>query len=549
MIKLVNSGKVRRFRNSRILLHALGRIRAVEVVAGRGDLRVDIKRSNTGITDIRRLNVIIADCVGHIGVACGIMEPKCVTGIYIHLVAGYDKRLTVCQLDRCAVTLADGADDRVVGNAKISSSTLQVDAACVVVEDILVQRNLSARTLSHERILRIGRSIECAVLDSHFHIKVLIAVKITIERAAIELIGGRIQGALIGSGGHRLDAVEGDILALEGGVDTVRNIPPVVRQSKCTVDLSEIEGRTAVAADNVDPRDVAAIAKAVGCTPEGEHSGIGHALIAVDRPCDLTAISEERIESFRAQRLFSKAAVCNQHSLDSFIRILNRIVGVGYAGDAADGHALLEFICCGTCVILVAEAVFFVCILSSVNGNADAINSKILIFIAGSFLHMTLDGESISRLTGRQIYLGQIDSGIVDRPINNLIELCIALNTGDLNLVLQSKVAFVDNTELRQLVCTARLPKDLVGGSIVCALESKGLTLCTFPTAVRLLHFKSHIQLTGLDLVYRSGCGVGELRKGGAHQHAYTQQQGNDGGKQCRAGCIFAFHYVLSSLF
>ncbi|NLC52292.1 MAG: hypothetical protein GX764_08345, partial [Firmicutes bacterium] len=92
---------------------------------------------------------------------------------------------------------------------------------------------------------------------------------------------------------------------------------------------------------------------------------------------------------------------------------------------------------------------------------------------------MTLDGESSAFLAGKQMFLGQIDSGIVDGPINNLIEFSIALNTGDLNLVLQSKVAIVDNTELRQLVCTTRLPENLVGGSIVLGLESKGLTLCT----------------------------------------------------------------------
>lgn len=49
---------------------------------------------------------------------------------------------------------------------------------------------------------------------------------------------------------------------------------------------------------------------------------------------------------------------------------------------------------------------------------------------------MTLDGEISTRLTGRQMFIGQIDSGIVDGPINNLIELCIALNTGNLNLIL-----------------------------------------------------------------------------------------------------------------
>lgn len=67
--------KIRCFCNSRLFLHALGCIRAVELVAGRGDLIIDIKRC-TIITDIRRLNVIVADRVGHIGVGRRIMEPE-----------------------------------------------------------------------------------------------------------------------------------------------------------------------------------------------------------------------------------------------------------------------------------------------------------------------------------------------------------------------------------------------------------------------------------------------------------------------------------------
>ena len=223
------------------------------------------------------------------------------------------------------------ADDSVIGYNKISGGALKVDAAGIVAEHVVVQRDRTALTLRHECILRVGGSVECAVLDGHVHIEVLVAVQIAIKGAAVKFIGGRMQGALIGSRGHGLDAVEGDVLALEGGVDTFLNIPPVVRQSKCAVDCAEIEGRTAVAADNVDLRDVAALAKAVGCTPEGEHTVIGHLLIAVDRPCDLTAISEERIEGLFAQRLLNKAAVCNQHSLDSFIRVLNRVIRFGYA--------------------------------------------------------------------------------------------------------------------------------------------------------------------------------------------------------------------------
>ena len=145
--------------------------------------------------------------------------------------------------------------------------------------------------------------------------------------------------------------------------------------------------------------------------------------------------------------------------------------------------------------------------------------------------------------------LSQIDSDIVDRPINNFIEFSIALNTGDLNLVLQSKVALVDNTELRQLVCTARLPKNLVGGSIVCGLESKGLTLCTFPIYAVGGHFKSHIQLTGLDLVYRSGCGVGEPRKGGADEHCHAHKNSQCAGNQCPLGGFATCHCCFTSLF
>ena len=128
---------------------------------------------------------------------------------------------------------------------------------------------------------------------------------------------------------------------------------------------------------------------------------------------------------------------------------------------------------------------------------------------------MTLDGESIALLTGSQMSLGQIDSGIVDGPINNLIEFSIALNTGDLNLVLQSKVALVDNTELRQLVGTARLPQNLLARSSLDPVQC--LALGGDPLASGILHFQSNIQLAGLNLVDAGGCGVGEPCEGSAY--------------------------------
>ena len=136
------------------------------------------------------------------------------------------------------------------------------------------------------------------------------------------------------------------------------------------------------------------------------------------------------------------------------------------------------------------------------------------------------------------MFLGQIDSGIADGPINNFIELCVALNTGDLNLVLQSKVAIVDNTELRQLVCTARLPKNLVCGSIVFGLESKGLTLCTFPICAVGGHFKIHIQITRLNLVHASGCAVCKPGEGGSHQHGNAEYQRCGADQQTASGGI-----------
>ena len=112
----------------------------------------------------------------------------------------------------------------------------------------------------------------------------------------------------------------------------------------------------------------------------------------------------------------------------------------------------------------------------------------------------------------------QVDGGIIDGPIDDIIQLGITLNTGDLNLVLQCKVALVDNTQCGKLIAAARLPKNLVGGSIVFGLESKGLTLGGDPV-VAIFHFKSNIKVARLNFVNRSRSSVGEPRKGGADEH------------------------------
>lgn len=91
---------------------------------------------------------------------------------------------------------------------------------------------------------------------------------------------------------------------------------------------------------------------------------------------------------------------------------------------------------------------------------ANAVDGQTLILVTGGGLHHTFDSKGIALRIGSQMSFSQVDGGIIDGPIDDIIQLGITLNTGDLNLVLQCKVALVDNTQCGKLIAAARAPKE-----------------------------------------------------------------------------------------
>ena len=148
--------------------------------------------------------------------------------------------------------------------------------------------------------------------------------------------------------------------------------------------------------------------------------------------------------------------VCKGKITDVQIYYLNIFGNLGQSIEFGE-----SIMCCtGILIVLVVVAVTFNSILSSKDSNANAVNRQTLIFIAGSGLHRALDGE-LTVCTDSQAGKCIAQCNAADCPINSLIQLGIAVNTGDFNGVLERQIALVDNAELRQLVCTARLPKNL----------------------------------------------------------------------------------------
>ena len=88
---------------------------------------------------------------------------------------------------------------------------------------------------------------------------------------------------------------------------------------------------------------------------------------------------------------------------------------------------------------------------------------------------------------------------IADGPLDGLVQLGAAVDTGDGHLVLQGQIAVVDDTQLRQGIGAARLPQNRLARSSLDLVQC--LALGGNPLASGILHFQSHIQLTGLDLV------------------------------------------------
>ena len=220
----------------------------------------------------------------------------------------------------------------------------------------------------------------------------------------------------------------------------------------------------------------------------------------------------------------------------------------------------------GILVVLIVLAILFIGCLCSNNGNTDSVDGFALILVAGFLFHAAGD-ENIIRygirlqasentVSGRQIasptrlvYTIFINTASSPFPINRLIQLCIALDAGDDDLVLQSKIAIIDNAKLRKLVSTAGLPKDsFVCGSSSSLSEIERFALGVCPGsgyAARIpcgciLQF--NLQRTCLDFVHRCTCGVGEPREGRTNQHSYADEHSYNAGQQRALRCLCVIH-------
>ena len=211
------------------------------------------------------------------------------------------------------------------------------------------------------------------------------------------------------------------------------------------------------------------------------------------------------------------------------------------------------------CIIGVILTVVLVCILSSYNSDADAVDGQPLILVAGFFLHCTGNSDEIGCadnfvIGGSCFAFGQQNAipisksnffGITDfnKEVDSFEQLCVAVNTADDNLVLESKVALVYDLEGIKIEGCTRLPQNV--GVVINILEAERFTV----ERIAVLVNDIYIQSTCLDLVYRSGCGVGEPRKGGADEHCHAHKDSQCTGNQCPLGRFTTCHCCFTSLF
>ena len=165
--------------------------------------------------------------------------------------------------------------------------------------------------------------------------------------------------------------------------------------------------------------------------------------------------------------------------------------------------------------------------------------------VYGTYVHGVFDGEGIA-LAGRQMLLSA-HRHIADGPLDGLVQLGAAVDTGDGHLVLQGQIAVVDDTQLRQGIGAARLPQNLLARSGLD--EVQRLALGGNPAAAGILHLQSNIQLAGLDLVDTGGCGVGEPCEGSAYQHGQAQNHGHDAAQQGPFGTLAVCHSIFPLFF
>ena len=167
---------------------------------------------------------------------------------------------------------------------------------------------------------------------------------------------------------------------------------------------------------------------------------------------------------------------------------------------------------------------------------------------------MALDGQRLRRSTsGQTVVSGQI--GVIDGPVDDLVQLGAAVDAGDGHLVLQGQIALVHHTQLRQLIGAARLPQNGFVFSASGLLEFQLPALCIGPAGdVAILVpcsgvLELNIQIAGLDLVDAGGCGVGEPCKGSAYQHGQAQNHGHDAAQQGPFGALAVCHNICLLFF
>jgi len=153
---------------------------------------------------------------------------------------------------------------------------------------------------------------------------------------------------------------------------------------------------------------------------------------------------------------------------------------------------------------------------------------------------MTLDGQRLRRSTsGQTVVSGQI--GVIDGPVDDLVQLGAAVDAGDGHLVLQGQLAVVLHVHGRQLIGAARLPQDsLALGSVGSLLELQRLALQAIAVFINQLN----IQVTGLNFVDTGACGVGEPCEGSAYQHSQAQNHSHDAAQQGPFGTLAVCHNI-----
>ena len=181
----------------------------------------------------------------------------------------------------------------------------------------------------------------------------------------------------------------------------------------------------------------------------------------------------------------------------------------------------------GVGIIGIVEAVALHGVLRSHHSDGDAVNRLIHVVVAGALLHLAGDGQHVgihglTVLGGQMVLLAQGVGRTVQRhgPVDDVVQLGIAPNTADDQLVLQGQIAVVHHTQLRQGIGAARLPQNLLARSSLDPVQC--LALGGDP-AVALFHLQSNIQLAGLNFVDAGACRVGEPCEGSAYQHSQAR--------------------------